>query len=227
MPRWLIWGGLLTWPWTLNFSTHVINTSYVLPGAIVFFIGFFEGLPAMRRGLVPFAAAWAFMGAGLFWMIQIHMSWVLLPPYVLAAGIGVATGRGGEAEPGAGGPCCARRRASGLARSSPAACSLPTIARDGLDAGHLFGALTVQPQSPFGLVTTAARVLSFASFETLRFLGLTRAERLLVVLAPTLARAVRAGRPGCRHRAAVVDGDHGVPARVVRRRTRLAPACAC
>ncbi|HEX8355709.1 MAG TPA: hypothetical protein VF611_22570, partial [Pyrinomonadaceae bacterium] len=31
-PRWFVWGWLLTAPWTLNFSTHVVNPSYVLPG---------------------------------------------------------------------------------------------------------------------------------------------------------------------------------------------------
>ncbi len=180
VPRWLIWGGLLTCPWALDFSTHIINTSYVLPGAIVFFIGFFEGLPAIRRGLVPFATAWALMGAGLFWVIQIHMSWVLLPPFLLAAGVGVAAGRldnGGLARGQA-----VMRAAAGFTLGAIVTGSLlaPTIVRDGLNAGHMFGALTLQPQSPFGLVTTAARVLSFASFETLRFLGLTRADRLLV-----------------------------------------------
>ena len=33
LPRWLIWGWFLTVPWTLQFSTHVNNPSYVLPAA--------------------------------------------------------------------------------------------------------------------------------------------------------------------------------------------------
>ena len=32
LPRWLIWGWLLTVPWTLEYSTNIINTSYVLAG---------------------------------------------------------------------------------------------------------------------------------------------------------------------------------------------------
>ena len=32
LPRWLIWGWLLTVPWTLEYSTNIINTSYILPG---------------------------------------------------------------------------------------------------------------------------------------------------------------------------------------------------
>ena len=38
LPRWLVWGWLMTVPWTLQYSTHIINPSYVLPAAIVFFI---------------------------------------------------------------------------------------------------------------------------------------------------------------------------------------------
>src|SRR3954463_1440756 len=28
LPKWLVWGWLLTMPWTIEFSTHIINTSY-------------------------------------------------------------------------------------------------------------------------------------------------------------------------------------------------------
>ena len=35
-PRWLLWGWLLTIPWTVQFSTNIINTSYILPAALVF-----------------------------------------------------------------------------------------------------------------------------------------------------------------------------------------------
>src|SRR5918993_4276800 len=30
LPRWLVWGWVMTAPWTLQFSTHVNNPSYVL-----------------------------------------------------------------------------------------------------------------------------------------------------------------------------------------------------
>ena len=51
-PRWLLWGWLLTIPWTLQFSTNVINPSYVLPASLVFFIGFFEAISAFRVGVL-------------------------------------------------------------------------------------------------------------------------------------------------------------------------------
>jgi len=176
VPRWLIAGLLFTCPWTLNFSTHIINTSYILPGAIVFFVGFLEGMPAFRRGLVPHAAAWACMGFGLLWMMQIHMSWVVLPPFVLAAAIGLLRTDSGNRFP------LGQAAAGFLAGAALPACLLvPTLLKYGVDSIGLTGATTLQPQSPMALLTTSARVLSFSSFEILRFLGLTRADRILTL----------------------------------------------
>jgi len=63
----------------------------------------------------------------------------------------------------------------------------PTLLRYGLGAGHVEGAVAWTIHGPMGLVTTAARVLSFASFETNRFLALTTAERGFVLLrTPTM-----------------------------------------
>src|SRR5436190_11773117 len=81
LPRWLVWGWLLTAPWTLQFSTHVINPSYVLPAAIAFFIGFFEAVPALSIGVMSPALAFAAMGAAIGWIMQVHMSWPLLLPF--------------------------------------------------------------------------------------------------------------------------------------------------
>src|SRR5579871_1892628 len=65
IPRWLIWGWLMTLPWTLQFSTHILNPDYVLAPAIVFFIGFFEAVPALRIGIVSVPAAFALMGGAV------------------------------------------------------------------------------------------------------------------------------------------------------------------
>src|SRR6185436_13029351 len=72
-PRWLIWGWFLTVPSTLQFSTHVTNPSYVLPAAIVFFLGFFETVPAFSLRRLSPPVAHAFMGAAVTWVMQIHM----------------------------------------------------------------------------------------------------------------------------------------------------------
>lgn len=181
-PGWLIWTALFTLPWTLNFSTHVVNPSYVLAGAIVFFVGFLEGLPAMRQRLVPFTTSWLLMGAGLFFVMQIHLSWVLLPPYVLAAAIGVAASHRDVLGIPRGRALA--RAAVGFVIGAAITGSLlmPTIARHGFGAGHVEGVVEFHAQSPLGIVTTAARLLSFASFETNRFIGLSTAERVLVLL---------------------------------------------
>ena len=173
VPRWLIWTSLFVLPWTLNFSTHVVNPSYVLPGAILFFVGFFEATPPLSRGILRPWLAWAFMGFGLFWIPQLHMSWVLLPVYVAAA-LAMTVRTAGARAMGA--------ALTGFAAGAliPASLLLPTILRDGLGAGRVDGVVEFHPQHPWGIVTTTARMLSFASFETNRFLGLSTAERALV-----------------------------------------------
>ena len=85
LPRWFVWGWLLTSPWTLNLSTVIYNPSYLLAGGILFFVGALELFPFTRRGLVPARLANASVGFGLFWAMQLHLSWVVLVPYALAA----------------------------------------------------------------------------------------------------------------------------------------------
>src|SRR5258708_11952160 len=125
--RWLIWGWFLTVPWTLQFSTHVINPSYVLPAAIVFFIAFFEALPAFSLGRVPRPAAFALMGAAIVWIMQVHMSWPLLLPFVFIAWL---TGRadGWKTLAVSAAACAAGALVPGLLL-------IPTLARYGVLAG--------------------------------------------------------------------------------------------
>ena len=85
MPKWFIWTWLLTAPWTLNLSTHIVNPSYVLFGAILFFIGVIETYPFLTRNLVPLHWANLMMGVALFWVMQFHMSWVILIPFLFVS----------------------------------------------------------------------------------------------------------------------------------------------
>ena len=85
LPEWFVWAWLMTAPWTLNYSTHVVNLSYLLPGSILFFIGVIETYPPLSKNLIPLGWANFLMGLALFWVMQFHMSWVILPPYVLAS----------------------------------------------------------------------------------------------------------------------------------------------
>lgn len=85
LPRWFIWIWLLTCPWTLNLSTHIYNPSYLLAGGILFFVGALELYPFTSRNLIDVRLANLMLGFSIFWAMQLHLSWVILAPYVLIA----------------------------------------------------------------------------------------------------------------------------------------------
>jgi hypothetical protein len=171
-PRWLLWGWLLTIPWTLQFSTNVINPSYVLPASLVFFIGFFEAIPAFRLGVLSRKVAHALMGGALLWLMQMHMSWPLLLPFAGLAWIaGYALGVRGlafDAAAFAGGALV-----TGMFL-------VPTWLEFGMEsgAGGTVRNLTFHFVDPTVFLTTLARFLSFASLEIVRFIGTDSAKRL-------------------------------------------------
>jgi hypothetical protein len=175
-PAWFVWGWLLTAPWTLNFSTHVVNPSYALPGAVLFFVGALETYPATRKGLLP--ARWAnfMMGFALFWVMQLHLSWVVLVPFLLASVYFQLRERGAKALAPLGWLAC------GAALSG---CLLaPTLLKYGLGvgsggAGGMFSLNAANlPRVLNPVEGVPARFLSLASFELARFLGRDTAERL-------------------------------------------------
>lgn len=172
LPRWFVWGWLLTSPWTLNLSTVIYNPSYVLTGGILFFVGALELYPPTRRGLVPAWLANAMTGFGLCWVMQLHMSWVVLVPYALAAlafQFREGLGRGLSA---------LAWFAAGAA--PPVALLVPTYLKFGLSAGSggTAGAVTFNPENATALWGIVNRTLSFASFEVARFLGGHTRERV-------------------------------------------------
>jgi len=83
IPKWFIWGWVFTAPWVMNFSTHVVNPSYVLFGAVIFFVGIFELIPPLSKNVIPPGLAMAMVGFGLFWIFQLHMSWIIITPHIL------------------------------------------------------------------------------------------------------------------------------------------------
>lgn len=85
LPAWFVWTWLLTAPWTLNLSTHMFNPSYVLAGAILFFVGVIETYPSLSKGVIPRRWANFMMGFALLWVMQFHLSWVVLVPFLLAS----------------------------------------------------------------------------------------------------------------------------------------------
>jgi len=173
LPRWLIYGWFLTVPWTLHYSTTIFNPSYVLPAAVAFFIGFFEAVPQLRVGWIRRATAFFLMGAATTWVMQIHMSWVLLLPYAAFAWLGARDRR------------LRGRAADALAFAAgafvPALFLIPTLV---VFHGHpgltgIVRNLHAHSVSPWGFVRMLAQFLSFASLEISRFVGTDNAKRLM------------------------------------------------
>src|SRR5437588_248052 len=82
VPAWLIWSWLLTSPWTMNVSTNIYNPSYVLTGSVLFFVGSLETCPFVIVRVIPSRWANLMMGEGLPWVMQLHLSWIVLVPFV-------------------------------------------------------------------------------------------------------------------------------------------------
>lgn len=85
LPRWFVWTWLLTCPWTLNLSTNIYNPSYLLAGGILFFVGALEIYPFTTRKIIDIRLANLMLGFSLFWSMQLHLSWVILVPYLIIA----------------------------------------------------------------------------------------------------------------------------------------------
>jgi len=175
LPAWLVFGWALAAPWTLNYSTHVVNPSYVLPGSILFFLGFLETFPATSGGVLRLPLAAALMGFGVCWVMQLHLSWVLLVPFAALA----LAARAREG-PGRFALTAGATVAGALVSGS---LLLPTLWRFGADAGTGGVQRNLHPHlvTPWVLATTAGRFLSFASLEINRFLEITRSKRLFLL----------------------------------------------
>jgi len=80
---WFIFTWVLLAPWTTHYSTQIINPSYAFLGACLFFVGFLEATPLFSLGLWSPRWANAVMGFGLAWVMQLHMSWLALVPFLI------------------------------------------------------------------------------------------------------------------------------------------------
>jgi len=176
MPSWFIWIWVLTAPWTLNLSTHVFNPSYVLVGAILFFVAAIETYPALSQGLIPRRWSNFMMGFSLLWVMQLHLSWVVLVPFLLASFYFQYRQYGREVLPSA--------AWFALGAIVPAVILIPTYMKYGfvsgmgstteviqVNWGNLRGYLNI-PESVLG------RFLSLASYELPRFIGRNTSSRL-------------------------------------------------
>jgi hypothetical protein len=175
MPRWLVWSWLLTAPWVLDVSTTIYNPSYVLAGSIVFFIGALEIYPFTAKQIIPPWLANFMMAFGLFWAMQLHLSWALLAPYVALAFYYQARKGPGAFVRGLG--CFA------LGAAVPGAFLVPTYLKYGFShgAGGTASAVTFNFENLSALWGILVRIVSFASFEVPRLLGPHTADRLAVL----------------------------------------------
>lgn len=169
LPRWLVYGLALTLPWTLFYSTHVVNPSYVLFGAVLFWVGVVEATVFPDRPLLPRRLADYLQGFGLVWVMQLHMSWTLLVPF---AGIAwIARARRGEGLPALGGVL--------LGGATTGALLVPTfLSHDAASIGSTRTALRFNPINARDLDSIAGKFLSFASYELPRFIGANHRVRM-------------------------------------------------
>jgi hypothetical protein len=165
------WISLL--PWTLNDAAHMYNPCYLLFGSVLFFIGFLEAVPSLSINWLSPAKAFALMGFGLFWDMQLHFSWILLPPLALAALTLSSLRNGWKSFPLSAGAFFAGCLV-------PLAALIPTLVVYGIQT--LFGGVgtTVgfNPHNASAFFVILARYLSLPCFEMPQFLGEHTVDRL-------------------------------------------------
>ncbi len=174
LPRRLVWLWLMTLPWTLELSTHIINPSYVLPASLLFFIAWLEAWPGLSTRRLSPALCHAVMGAALAWIAQVHMSWPLLLPFIGLAFLA----RLRE------GPRAVLAAAAGFAGGLLAigVFVLPTWIAFGPEAGSGGTGANLDPhwRNPItSFLTTLARMLAFSSYEVNRFVATGSARQLV------------------------------------------------
>ena len=166
----LVFAWIYVAPWNLHYSTEVINPSYAVPGSVLFFLGFFESVPALSLGLLSPRVANALMGFSFFWIMQLHMSWMLFVPFLLLSFFYQWKSAAWKTALGFG----------ALGALPMWALMIPTYARYGFRTGGDIQGFTsgLNLHNVISPVTILARLLSFASFEMPRFLGLHTADRI-------------------------------------------------
>lgn len=170
VPKWFLWTWLLTAPWVMSYSTHIENPSYLLPVSVLFFVSIWELFPLYERKVI--AAKWAFFGLGfsLFWVMQLHLSWVLLLPYIGLA-FWFQLGHTG-----------AFWRAVFfflMGAVIPASLLMPAILEFGFaSSGGTEQNIGLNLGNLAEIPNIAAKMLSFACGEVVRFIGANHSERL-------------------------------------------------
>ncbi len=143
---------------------------------MLFFLGFFETVPAFRLGKIPTVLGFFLMGAAIAWIMQVHASWPLLLPY--AAGAWLSRWRSGARALAA--------DAAGFVFGALLTGSLllPTLIVYGMGAGSggTGRNLALHPVNPVVMVDTLARLFSFPSLEIWRYMATDDGKRLMFLL---------------------------------------------
>jgi hypothetical protein len=175
IPFLFIFAWLALLPWNLHESTNIINPSWLLFGGVIFFIGFLEAVPETTLKVLNPWTAFAAMGFGIFWCMQFHFSWVLLPPFAVGAFLWRLY-RGKSA---------GVHEMGGLLLGSffPLLFLIPTLLKFGLTETSSGAGLSVwfNWDNFKAFFTILARYLSLASYELPRFLGSGTAYRIMIL----------------------------------------------
>jgi len=177
-PSWFIFTWIYISIWTTHFSTQVINTSISLVGAILFFVGFMESLPSLGLGLLKGKWPFLLMGFGFFWVMQVHMTWVLFVPYVLFSFFNQAKSK----------KILSSISFFILGSIPMLALIIPTYIHYGFRTAHdLNGsACVVNMKCVKSLFDVLGRYFSFSCFELPRFIGEHTPQRLSYLLGDPL-----------------------------------------
>lgn len=85
IPQWLTLTWVMCISWTMDYSTRVVNPSYVIVFSIPFFLSFIEALPIYETRIISKKLCYFLMGICLLLVMQLHLSYVLLIPYIVVA----------------------------------------------------------------------------------------------------------------------------------------------
>jgi hypothetical protein len=175
IPWWVILFWLMLAPWTIYLGTHIVNPSYVLFGACLFFVAFLEIVPFTNANWWSRNLSFFILGFSLFWIFQLHMSYVVLSPFIAYAFYWGAKDS-------------FKRMAKylvyfGLGSLSTALLVIPTFIFYGIGEKGMGGStnnIVFTPANFFEIGNLVLRLFSFASFEFNRFIGLSTEEKMTI-----------------------------------------------
>lgn len=174
LPAWLVWAWVMTLTWSMNYSTRVVNPSYVLIFSIPFCIALFELLPIYKSNIVSRKLSFFLLGLMPPLIMQLHLSFVLLFPFIALVFFGELRRPG----PFSG------KTVNGFIFLLGAMLGLSTVLPTWLlteDTKSISSNVVFNLDNIKNIVTILMRYLSFASYEIPYMLGGNTTERMNVI----------------------------------------------